>query len=74
LIELSEFDINYRPRTAIKAQALVDFVAEFTVKEDEPKEEEQQVSRWTIHKDGSSIKHVGGVGVILKSLEGDVIK
>ena len=73
-IELSEFDINYRPRTAIKAQALVDFVAEFTVKEDEPKEEEQQVSRWMIHTNGSSTKHVGGVGVILKSLEGDVIK
>uniref|UniRef100_A0A2N9FLZ5 Uncharacterized protein n=1 Tax=Fagus sylvatica TaxID=28930 RepID=A0A2N9FLZ5_FAGSY len=27
-IELSEFDIDYRPRTAIKAQALADFIAE----------------------------------------------
>ena len=26
-IELSQFDINYHPRTAIKAQALVDFIA-----------------------------------------------
>ena len=29
-IELSQFDIEYHPRTAIKAQALVDFIAEFT--------------------------------------------
>jgi ribonuclease HI len=74
LIELSEFDIDYRPRTAIKAQALADFVAEFTAKDDEPKEEEEQVSRWTIHIDGSSTKNAGGVGVILKSPEGNVIK
>ena len=30
-IELGEFDIKYRPRTAIKAQALVDFVVECTI-------------------------------------------
>jgi hypothetical protein len=42
-IELSEFDIDYRPqpRTTIKAQALADFIAEFTVKDDEPKEQEE---------------------------------
>uniref|UniRef100_A0A2N9H4D6 RNase H type-1 domain-containing protein n=1 Tax=Fagus sylvatica TaxID=28930 RepID=A0A2N9H4D6_FAGSY len=35
-VELSEFDIEYHPRQAIKAQALADFIAEFTVTEDEP--------------------------------------
>ena len=30
VIELSQFDIEYLPRTAIKVQALVDFIAEFT--------------------------------------------
>uniref|UniRef100_A0A2N9FF19 Integrase catalytic domain-containing protein n=1 Tax=Fagus sylvatica TaxID=28930 RepID=A0A2N9FF19_FAGSY len=30
-VELSEFDIEYHPRQAIKAQALADFIAEFTV-------------------------------------------
>ena len=30
-IELGEFDIMYRPRTDIKAQALVDFVVECTI-------------------------------------------
>ena len=29
-VELSEFDIKYLPRHAIKAQALADFIAEFT--------------------------------------------
>ena len=29
-IELSQFDVEYRPRTAIKGQALADFIAEFT--------------------------------------------
>ena len=30
-IELSQFDIKYRLRMAIKAQALADFIAEFTI-------------------------------------------
>lgn len=30
VIELGEFDVKYRPHIAIKAQALVDFIAEFT--------------------------------------------
>ena len=29
-VELSEFNIKYRPRHTIKAQALADFIAEFT--------------------------------------------
>ena len=29
-VELSEFDIRYQPRHAIKAQALANFIAEFT--------------------------------------------
>ena len=33
-VELGEFDIQYQPRTAIKAQALADFIAELTPKEE----------------------------------------
>ena len=29
-IELSEFDVQYRPRTAIKGQVVADFIAEYT--------------------------------------------
>jgi len=30
-VELSQFDIDYKLLTAIKAQALADFIAEFTM-------------------------------------------
>ena len=50
-IELSEFDIQYRPRTAIKGQAVADFIAEFTHDEDKGAEESPQ---WSVHTDGSS--------------------
>ena len=33
-IELSKFNIQYRPRTAIKGQVIADFIAEFTHDED----------------------------------------
>ena len=51
-IELSHFDIEYHPKTAIKAQALADFIAEFTV----PNEDGvlDKVERWTIQTDRSS--------------------
>ena len=29
-IELSEFDVQYRPRTAMKGQVVADFIVEFT--------------------------------------------
>uniref|UniRef100_A0A2N9H4C4 Uncharacterized protein n=1 Tax=Fagus sylvatica TaxID=28930 RepID=A0A2N9H4C4_FAGSY len=73
-IELSEFDIDYRPRTAVKAQALADFIAEFTSKDDEPTEDVEQTSKWTMNIDGSSTKDSGGVGIVLRSPEGDIIK
>ena len=38
-IELSEFDIQYRPRTTIKGQVIADFIAEFTHDEDKGVEE-----------------------------------
>ena len=37
-IELSQFDLEYQPQTTIKAQALADFIAEFT----SPKHEDVQ--------------------------------
>jgi hypothetical protein len=40
VIELSMYDIIYKPRTAIKAQALSDFMAEWTETQTPPKERE----------------------------------
>ena len=34
-IELNQFDIEYHPRTAIKTQALADFIVEFTFPNDD---------------------------------------
>ena len=49
-VELSHFDIEYHSRTAIKAQALADFIAEFTT----PKNTSDQEDLWMINTDGSS--------------------
>uniref|UniRef100_A0A2N9IQC0 Uncharacterized protein n=1 Tax=Fagus sylvatica TaxID=28930 RepID=A0A2N9IQC0_FAGSY len=72
-VELSEFDIEYHPRQAIKAQALADFIAEFTVNEDEPSEEKPD-EVWEIEIDGSSVKGAGGVGIVFKTPEGHLLK
>ena len=69
-IELSQFDVEYRPRTAIKAQALADFIAEFTI----PEEANCPEELWTINTDGSSTQHGGGAGIVITSLENDVLE
>ena len=72
-IELSEFDIRYQPRNAIKAQVLADFIAEFIPSYDGLSGVEND-KKWIVHVDGSSTQHARGIGVILQSLEGDKLK
>ena len=70
-IELSEFDIRYRPKTAIKAQVLADFIMEFTLAE--PTKDAQattDLSTWKLSVDGASNAQGSGAGLILTSLEG----
>ena len=69
-IELSQFDVEYRPWTAIKAQALADFIAEFTTPEDANRQEDL----WTINTDGSSTQQGGRAGIVITSPENDVLK
>lgn len=69
-IELREFNINFHPRTAIKAQALADFVAEFISRE----ENEIDEAFWMVKEDGSSNKEAGRVGVVLETPKKDVIQ
>ena len=57
--ELSEFDIQYQPRSAIKAQSLADFVTE--VQRPEPE------AMWRIYVDGSSTRLGSGIGILLLS-------
>ena len=68
-VELNEFDIKYQLRHAIKAQALVDFIAEFTPSHNDLEVVQDKI--WIIHVDGSSTQHAGGIGVVLQSPEGD---
>ena len=66
-IELSEFDVQYRPRTAIKGQVIM----EFTHVEDQGAGE---VPQWSIHMDGSSTREAGEASVILHNPEGDEVE
>ena len=72
VIELSQFNIEYHPRTAIKAQALVDFIAEFTLpKDDNPTNETEQR---TIQTDGLLAQKRGGVRIIIVTLDGEMLR
>ena len=72
-IQLSEFDIRYQPRNAVKAQALADFIAEFTPSH-EDLNDMKDIKTWVVHVDGSSTLHPGGIGVVLKSPEANTLK
>ena len=69
-MELSEFDVQYRPREAIKAQVLADFIATFTPTSNQ-QNEGQGAKHQVIHVHSSSTQHAGGIGIILRSPEGD---
>ena len=71
-IELSQFDIEYHPRIAIKVQALVDFIAEFTFPNEDGLADE--AGRWTIQTDDSSTQRRGGVGVVIITPYGEILK
>ena len=70
-IELSEFDIRYKPKTAIKGQVLADFIMEFTSAE--PVESTQTTTdlpTWRLFVDGAANAQGSGAGLILTSPEG----
>ena len=69
-VELSEFDVWYKLREAIKAQFLVDFIAEFTPVNNQ-QDGDQGAKQCVVHVDGSSTQHARGIGIILQSSEGD---
>ena len=67
--ELSQFDIKYRLRTIIKAQALANFIAEFTFPNSN-----QEVEYWAIYTDGSSVSGLESVSIIGTSPEKDALR
>ena len=73
-IELGEFDIRYKPRTAVKGQVLVDFIAEFTPNiPAQPTEATQMAPDLPILRlsvDGATNSQGSGAGLILTSSNG----
>ncbi|XP_065017243.1 uncharacterized protein LOC135643806 [Musa acuminata AAA Group] len=64
-VELGEHDIQYVPKTAIKAQSVADFIAELTQVEDG--DLEQPPEAWVLHVDGSANSKGAGAGLVLQS-------
>ena len=70
-IELSEFDIRYKPKTAIKGQVLADFVMEFApIELAKTTHAEDNLLIWKLSVDGASNAQGSGAGLILTSPEG----
>ena len=70
-IELSEFDVQYRPCTAIKGQVVTDFILKFSNMEGQGVE---VCPQWSIHTDELSNRQTGRASIVLHSLEGDEIE
>ncbi|XP_056847446.1 uncharacterized protein LOC130494735 [Raphanus sativus] len=70
-VELSEYDIDYRPRTIAKSQVLADFLVELPTKAITNKEPN---STWLLHVDGSSSKQGSGIGIRLTSPTGEIFE
>ncbi|KAL0434450.1 UNVERIFIED_CONTAM: hypothetical protein Slati_2779300 [Sesamum latifolium] len=68
-MELSEFGMEFRPRPAIKAQVLADFVAKLVY-------DEAGISTpmWSLYVDGSSTLVGSRAGIVLESPQGDKLK
>ncbi|XP_034219224.1 uncharacterized protein LOC117630638 [Prunus dulcis] len=89
-IELSQYDLLYRPKTAIKAQALADFVAEFTPSAEKEKlvnqkkesskadgtsaEPSQPNDMWQLRVDEASNQKGAGAGVVIITPDGTLLE
>jgi hypothetical protein len=67
-VELGALSIDFKPRTAIKSQALVDFMAEW--RENQIPTPVDKPEHWTIYFDGSLKLDGGGAGVLFISPRG----
>jgi hypothetical protein len=66
------YDIFYKPRIAIKAQALSDFMAKWTEIQTPPKERELEY--WTINFDGSLPLQGAGARILVTFPKGEHFK
>ncbi|KAK0573370.1 hypothetical protein LWI29_007156 [Acer saccharum] len=80
-VELSEYDISFHPISAMKSQVLADFIVDFTPYENVQAEQElitltekPSAGKWTLSVDGSSNIKESGLGLVLKSPQGDILE
>ena len=70
-IELSEFDIRYKPKTVVKGQILADFIIEFTpAQSTEATQLAPDLPVWKLSVDGAANTQGSDAGLILTSLDG----
>ncbi|XP_019236178.1 PREDICTED: uncharacterized protein LOC109216473 [Nicotiana attenuata] len=78
-IELSEHDITYQPRTAIKLQVLADFLSDFTAKIVSEAERGTAITstkvhdQWALYTDGASNASGFGPGLVLEVPTGEMV-
>ncbi|XP_074315143.1 uncharacterized protein LOC141651324 [Silene latifolia] len=78
-VHLSGYDLQFEPRTAIKSQALADFVSTSPATHGEAEEGILAITGnrdgeiWTLYIDGASNARGAGVGLVLRSPKGDMI-
>jgi hypothetical protein len=71
-VELGAFTLDFKPRTAIKSQVLVDFMAEW--RENQVEAPTNQLDHWVMYFDGSLKFGGGGAEVFFISPRGEQIK
>jgi ribonuclease HI len=71
-VELGALSIDFKPRTAIKSQALVDFMAEW--RENRVPTPVDKPEHWTMYFDGSLKLDGGGTRVLFISPRGEQLK
>jgi hypothetical protein len=64
-VELGALTLDFKPRTAIKSHALVDFIAKW--RENQVEAPTNQLEHWVMYFDGSVKLGGGGAGVIFIS-------
>lgn len=80
-VELSQYEISYRPRTTIKGQAIADFILEFTNPTSNALTlpahitvDTKDLNSWTLSVDGLSRKEGSKAGLILTTPEEEYLK
>ena len=59
------FDIRYKPRNSVKGQVLVDFVAEFSLRDEGEMVYHVECRPWKVFVDGASSAMGVGAGIVI---------